>query len=83
MEILEKELESLVLKLKHLDDFRSEIENIQNVYPFNKYEYIITKLVEERILSFDDYLDLRNEYINRNLFLYVFEISAPRGFGDT
>ena len=62
MEILEKELEILISKLKNSDDFYAEIETIQNVYPFNKYEYIITKLVEERILSFDDYLDLRNEY---------------------
>ena len=83
MEILEKELEILISKLKNSDDFYAEIETIQNVYPFNKYDYIITKLVEQKILSFDDYLDLRNEYINRNLYLYVFEISAPRGFGDT
>ena len=83
MEMLENELDSLILKLKNADDFRFEVENIQNVYPFNKYEYVITKLVEEKILSYDEYLELRNDYINRNLFLYVFEISAPRGFGDT
>lgn len=83
MEMLETELNSLISKLKNADDFRSEVEIIQNVYPFNKYEYIITKLVENKILSYDEYLDLRNDYINRNLFLYVFEISAPRGFGDT
>lgn len=83
MEILENELEVLISKLKNADDFRSEIENIQNVYPFNRYEYIITKLAEEKILSYDDYLELRTDYINRNLYLYVFEISAPRGFGDT
>ena len=40
MEILENELEVLISKLKNADDFRSEIENIQNVYPFNRYEYI-------------------------------------------
>ena len=83
MELLEKELDSLITKLKNSENFRSEIDDIQNVYPFNRYEYIITKLVEEKVLSYEDYLDLRNEYINRNLFLYVFEISAPRGFGDT
>lgn len=82
METLENELELLISKVKSADNFCSEIKTIQNVYPFNKYEYIITKLVEEKILSYDDYLDLRNDYINRNLYLYVFEISAPRGFGD-
>lgn len=83
METLENELELLISKVKSADNFCSEIETIQNVYPFNKYEYIITKLVEEKILSYDDYIDLRNDYINRNLYLYVFEISAPRCFGDT
>lgn len=83
MELLEYELDSLIKKLKDSERFRSEIDDIQNIYPFNRYEYIITKLVEEDVLSYEDYLELRNEYINRNLFLYVFEISAPRGFGDT
>ena len=53
MEMLENELDSLISKLKNADNFRSEVENIQNIYPFNKYEYIITKLVEEKVLSYD------------------------------
>lgn len=48
MEMLENELSLLVSKLKNSDDFYSESEIIQNVYPFNRYEYIITKLVEEK-----------------------------------
>lgn len=83
MERLEAELEHLIAQLKSNEDFRHEVESIQNIYPFNKFEYIITKLVGENILTYDDYIEIRNEYINRNLFLYVFEISAPRGFGDT
>lgn len=69
METLENELKFLISKVKNADKFCSEIENIRNVYPFNKCEYIITKLVEEKILSYDDYLELRNDYINRNLYL--------------
>lgn len=38
------------------------MKTFKNVYPFNKYEYIITKLVEEKILSYDDCLELRNDY---------------------
>ena len=74
MEQLESELDLLIKKLKNSEKFSSEIDAIQNVYPFNRYEYIITRLVEEKILTYEDYLELRNEYINRNLFLYVFEI---------
>lgn len=83
MEILEKELDELIDKLVNVEDFRAEIDRIQNVFPFNRYEYIITRLMYNHILSYDEYVELRNDYINRNLYLYVFEISAPRGFGDT
>lgn len=76
MEQLENELDLLIRKLKNSEKFSSEIDTIQNVYPFNRYEYILIRLVEEKILTYEDYLDLRNDYINRNLFLYVFEISA-------
>ncbi|GHU01589.1 hypothetical protein FACS1894147_01720 [Spirochaetia bacterium] len=83
MEILDKELDALIEKLNNPIDFRNELENISSVYPFSRYEYIISTLLSKDVLSFDDYLELRDTYINRNLFLYVFEISAPRGFGDT
>lgn len=83
MEKLESELEILVHKLPQSDIFLQKFENVQSVYPFSRYEYMITKLVAEGILTYDDYILLRDEYINRNMFLYVFEISAPRGFGDT
>ena len=83
MEILEKELDELIDKLVNVEDFRAEIDRIQNVFPFNRYEYIITRLMYNHILSYDEYVELRNDYINRNLYLYVFEISASRGFGDT
>ena len=32
--------------------------------------------------SSEEYLNIRNEYIDRNLYLYLFEM-APRTFGDT
>jgi hypothetical protein len=83
METLDKELDTLIEKLNNPMDFRNELENINSVYPFSKYEYIVSTLLSKNVLSFDDYLELRDTYINRNLFLYVFEISAPRGFGDT
>ena len=27
-------------------------------------------------------MEIRDEYIARNMYLYIFEISAPRGFGE-
>ncbi len=34
------------------------------------------------VLTLDGYHELRDDYIARNLYLYVFEISAPRTFGE-
>jgi len=83
MEILEQELELLIDKLDNAEDFRNTLDEINSIYPFSKYEYIISVLLSKNILTFEKYLELRENYINRNLFLQVFEISAPRGFGDT
>jgi len=82
MEILEHELDRLIEKLKDSESFRNKLENLQSVYPFNKYEYIISTLLANKVLTLSMYQELRDEYINRNLFLYLFEM-APRTFGDT
>ncbi len=83
MELLDTQLDEYINKIKNSKNFRGDLDNIKSVYPFNRYEYIIARLLTEKVLSYDEYIDLRSEYIDRNLFLYVFEISAPRGFGDT
>jgi hypothetical protein len=83
METLERELDLFINKLNNAEDFRTALDAINAIYPFNKYEYIISALLAKNILSFEEYLELRDNYINRNLFLHFFEITAPRGFGDT
>lgn len=83
MEQLTEGLERLIDKLECSANFRSDLDNVKSVYPFSRYEYIISTLLAKNVLTYEEYLDLRDNYMNRNLFLYVFEISAPRGFGDT
>jgi len=82
MEKLNAELNKLVENLEHSEDFRTSLENLVSVYPFNEYEYIISHLLAAGKLSLDEYYNLRDSYIERNLYLYVFEISAPRRLGD-
>jgi hypothetical protein len=82
MEKLKAELDKLVENLENAEDFRGSLESLVSVYPFNDYEYIISHLLAADRLSLDEYRDLRDSYIERNLYLYVFEISAPRGLGD-
>jgi hypothetical protein len=82
LEKLQKELQKLIATLPDADEFHSRLESLISMYPFNEYEYIIATLLAAKRLSFDEYIELRDAYIARNLFLYIFEISAPRSFGE-
>jgi hypothetical protein len=82
MEKLSKELDKLIERLENSKGFRRALEGLVSVYPFNEYEYIISHLLAAQKITLDEYYELRNSYIDRNLYLSIFEISAPRGFGD-
>lgn len=83
MEKLKKHLEDLINQLEDSDEIVARLENLISVYPFNEFEFMISTLLGRKKLSLDDYYALRDEYIERNMYLYIFEISAPRGFGET
>ena len=82
MEHLQEELDSLLAQLPNQQEVRDRLESLVSVYPFNEYEYIISTLLAMDVLTLDGYHELRDNYIARNLYLYVFEISAPRTFGE-
>lgn len=87
MEKLQKELDEKLKLLKRKcggkydlsDEF---LDHLYSVFPFNRFEYVISHLIGEHIVTLEQYLDLRNSYLERNKFLYVFEITAPRTFGE-
>lgn len=84
MEQLKDKLIALVETLekeKH-DQVMQRLDDLVSVYPFNEYEFLISSLMGHDKISLDEYYELRDDYIARNLYLYVFEISAPRGFGE-
>ncbi len=84
MEILKKKLEDIIKSLSKNDgdSLKNRLENLISVYPFNEYEYIISTLLGLNKITLDEYLEIRDEYIARNMYLYIFEISAPRDFGE-
>ena len=84
MEILKKHLEKLIktLSSQQRNKLKNRLDDLISVYPFNEYEYIISSLLGLDKITLDDYLEIRDEYIARNMYLYIFEISAPRGFGE-
>ena len=82
METLQKELDHLIATLPNVAAFRASLETLVSVYPFNDYEYMIATLLAADKLTHDEYIELRDGYMARNMFMYIFEISAPRSFGD-
>ena len=84
METLKKNLEKIIdsLSAEDKEKLKNRLEDLISVYPFNEYEYIISNLLGLGKITLDDYLEIRDEYIARNMYLYIFEISAPRGFGE-
>lgn len=83
MEKLQSQLNEMLSRLKNEAEVKARLETLVSVYPFNEFEYLISTLLGADVLSLDGYYELREEYIARNLYLYIFEISAPRGFGET
>lgn len=58
------------------------VEQDQAIFPFNEYEYFICSCIQNGGLTYQKYLDIRTEYISANPNLWIFEISAPRTFGE-
>lgn len=84
MEHLKEKLTGLVRELekeKH-DQVMQRLDDLVSFYPFNEYEFLISSLMGYGKITIDNYYELRDDYIARNLYMYVFEISAPRGFGE-
>ena len=82
MEYLQQELDRLLRNLPDAEQIRARLDRLVSFYPFNEYEYLISHLLAKDALTLDQYLELRDNYIARNMYLYIFEISAPRGFGE-
>jgi len=83
MEHLERELNALLSQLPDEHKFKDRLDSLVSVYPFNDYEFIISTLLGLDILTLDGYYNLRDSYIERNYYLYIFEIGSPRKFGET
>lgn len=88
MEKLIKELKTQIAAMDKANGNKynlsdEDLDSLYSVYPFNKFEYIISHLIGTDTITLQQYLDIRNRYLERNKYLYVFEITAPRTFGET
>ena len=84
MDILKQKLNKLIEELSEdkKEGIRNRLDDLVSVYPFNEYEYIISSLIGFGKVTLDDYYEIRDDYISRNIYLYLFEIAAPRGFRE-
>ncbi len=82
MEKLKTHLDSLIDSLPDAAALRAKLSELYSVYPFNEFEYVISTLLSREVLTLDQYYELRDDYMERNSFLYIFEISGPRTFGE-
>lgn len=82
IELKNKIIECFDGDVDELNVILQTIENDKSIYPFNEYEHLICTLLDKGSLTYQQYLDIRDEYISLNPNLWIFEISAPRQFGE-
>jgi hypothetical protein len=81
-ELKDKIISSFTGSEKDLNQVLDLVEKDQAMFPFNEFEHLICNLLHKGGLSYDKYVEIRTEYISENPNLWIFEISAPRGFGE-
>jgi len=81
-ELKTKIIESFSGSESDLEEVLQMVDADQSIFPFNEYEHLICNLIKRGGLTYEQYIDIRTEYISANPNLWVFEISAPRGFGE-
>lgn len=59
----------------------ARLESLTSVFPFNEYEYMLMFLRDRRIISFEEYEKLRDNYVSTNKYLKLYGL-APRIFGQ-
>lgn len=80
---LDNQLEDWIKKLPQEDRkfLLAHLSSLKSIYPFNEYEYRLMYLLDRKIISFKEYENLRDAYVNANPYLNLYNIS-PRVFGE-
>lgn len=82
-----KELEEYLRKLsnsltpENQGILKARLKGLISVFPFNEYEYVSMFLLDRKVILFDEYENLREDYVSFNRYLELYGL-APRIFGD-
>lgn len=82
MEHLREQLDKLISSYSGKKDLREKLEALVSIHPFNEQEFIIAHLLAADVIALKEYLRIRQEYIDRNPYLDLFE-KGPTAFGST
>lgn len=76
-------LDSLAISLKSNDRklLDARLRSLISVFPFNEYEYVLMFLLDKKVIGFEEYEKLRNDYASSNRYLDLYGL-APRIFGE-
>lgn len=79
---LDKRLEEWIKELpqESKKSLLIHLSGLKSVYPFNEYEYRLMYLLDKKIITFQEYKNLRDTYVKDNLYLELYG-KASRTFG--
>lgn len=80
---LDNQLEEWIKKIPQGDRkfLLAHLSSLKSIYPFNEYEYRLMYLLDKKVITFKEYENLRDAYVNANPYLNLYNIS-PRVFGE-
>ncbi len=65
-ELKNRIIESFSGTKEDLQDVLKLVENSRSVFPFNEIEFLVCSMIEKGGLTYNQYIELRSEYIKQN-----------------
>lgn len=77
--MLEQKFDELIQTLSEGESkiLQKHLKHLAIVLLHSQYDFVVsalTILLQHKKISLDDYYEIRDEYLERNMFLYLFEI---------
>lgn len=82
MKELKAQLDALLNESGGDEDVIEVIKQEKAMFPFSIEGRILAYLLGTQVITYDRYVELHNEYIERNQYIDLFDL-APRTFGET
>jgi len=80
---LDKQIKAWIENLTSTDKktLLARLSSLKSTFPFNEYEYRLMYLLDKEIINFEEYEQLRDNFVSENPYLELYGI-APRIFGE-